>query len=48
MTEMTKTKKIMEKKPAAAIITKALKGTDDEEIQKKLKAKLIQIALDLE
>ena len=48
MTEMTEIKKIMKKKSAATIITKAIKETDDEEIEKKLKAKLIQIALDLE
>ena len=37
----------MKEKSAAGIITKALKETDDEEIKKKLKAKLIQIAPDL-
>ena len=48
MTEMAEIKKNMKKKSAAGIITKALKETDDEEIKKKLKAKLIQIDLDLE
>ena len=48
MTEMSKIKKIMKKKSAATIITKALKETDNDEIRKTLKAKLIQIALDLE
>ena len=48
MAEMTEIKKLIKKKSAVTIITKALKETDYDEIKKKLKAKLVQIALDLE
>ena len=46
--EMSEMKKMMKKKSAATIITKALKETNDDDVKKKLRAKLVQIALDLD
>ena len=48
MDEMAEIKKIMKKKSAATIITKALKATDDEEVKQKLRDKLVHLALDID
>ena len=48
MDEMADIKKVMKKKSAATIITKALKATDDEKVKQKLMDKLVQLALDLD
>ena len=48
MEEMAEMKKILKNKSAAAILTKAMKATDDEEVKKRLKHKLVQLALDLD
>ena len=48
MEEMAEMKKIMKTKSAAAILTKAMKATDDEEVKKRLKDKLVKLALDLD
>ena len=48
MDETAEIKKVIKKKSAATIITRALKATDDEEVNQKLRDKLVQIALYLD
>ena len=48
MDGMAEIKKVMKKKSAGTIITKELKATDDEEVKKKLRDKLVQLAIDLD
>ena len=48
MSDMVDIKNLTKKKSHATIITKALKITDDEEVKKTLKNKLIKLALELD
>ena len=48
LTEMTEIKLIMKKKSTSTIIRTALKFTNDPEIKKKLKDKLLKLALEID